>query len=153
VGGTTAAVTGTAEAVTGGVAATASLVAKANRIPGSGKVRGKLVDAAKNAVGAKASDRNLQESIVRYITSSASGAGAAGAAKGKEKLAELKQKGEEETEENFVAENERKKEKKELDEIDVTGHELEKVLKCETGDKKLDKVSSLLGFLELVQRY
>ncbi|GAA5978954.1 hypothetical protein JCM5350_004188 [Sporobolomyces pararoseus] len=139
VGGTTAAVTGTAEAVTGSVAAAASFAAKANRIPGSGKVRGKLVDAAKNAVGAKASDRNLQESIVRYITSSATGAGAAGAAKGKEKLAELKNKEEADNEENFLAEKERKRQNNELDEIDVTGHELEKVLKCETGDKKVDK--------------
>jgi len=141
VGGTTAAVSGTANAVTGSIAATASFAAKANRIPGSGKVRGKLVDAAKNAVGAKASDRNLQESVVRYITSSADGRAKAGVQKGKEKMAELKEKEIEKTEEEFLAEKERKKEKKELDEIDVTGHELEKVIKCETGDKKLDKVS------------
>lgn len=135
---------GTAEAVTGSVAAVASFAAKANRIPGSGKVRGKLVDAAKKSVGAKASDRNLQESIVRYITSSVGGAGAAGAAKGKEKLAELRHKEEEETEQKFLAENERRRERKELDEIDVTGHELDQVLRCETGDKKLDKVSTLV---------
>ncbi|GAA5924394.1 uncharacterized protein JCM15063_005627 [Sporobolomyces koalae] len=139
VGGTTAAVTGTAEAVTGTVAAAASFAAKANRIPGAGKVRGKLVDAAKNAVGAKASDRNLQESVVRYITSSATGAGAAGAAKGKDKLAELRAKDAEISEQTFLEQNANKRDKKELDEVDVTGFELEKVLRCETGDKKVDK--------------
>ncbi|GAA5895007.1 uncharacterized protein JCM6883_002288 [Sporobolomyces salmoneus] len=139
IGGTTAAVSGTAEAITGSIGATASFAAKANRIPGSGKVRGKLVDAAKKAVGAKASDRNLQESIVRYVTSSAEGAGKGGVAKGKEKLAELKNREEETSEEQFEVEKETKRRKKELDEIDVTGHELEKVLRCETGDAKLDK--------------
>ncbi|GAA6007933.1 hypothetical protein JCM11491_006545 [Sporobolomyces phaffii] len=150
VGGTTAAVTGTAEAVTGSVAAAVTFAAKANRIPGSGKVRGKLVDAAKKAVGAKASDRNLQESIVRYITSTAGGAGTAGVAKGKEKYAELRHKDEEETEQKFLQEKERKKAKKELDEVDVTGFELEQVLRCETGDKKVDqaleKAFKKLGF-------
>jgi hypothetical protein len=76
------------------------------------------------------------------VTSAAGGAGATGVAKGKEKLAELKHKEEDETEQRFLQEKERKREKKELDEVDVTGFELEKVLRCETGDKKVDKVST-----------
>ncbi|GAA5823378.1 hypothetical protein JCM10212_005674 [Sporobolomyces blumeae] len=137
--GTTTAITSTSNAVTGSAAAAVSLATKASRIPGSDRVKTRLVDAAKKAVGNKASDRKLQESVVKYIVEATGGAGAASVAKGKAKEVGHVDEQTLSGEEKYLEEREKKKAEGLLDEVDVTGHEMDKVLKCETGDKEVDK--------------
>jgi len=91
-------------------------------------VKGRLVDAAKAAVlGKEGGAAEGVDRVVRYLargTAGAAGAGLVGPGMGRE-------------------EEERRRKEKEgekLGEVEVTGFELEKVLKCETGKKKVDKV-------------
>ena len=124
---------GAAESAAATAAAAAGFAAKASRVPGAGKVKGKLADAAKDLVGERITPDKVQQHVVRYLAR-AGGAGAAGAGAG---AAEGPQLIEGESEEAKVR---RVKKEKKLEEVDVTGHDLEKVLKCDTGHSATDKV-------------
>ncbi|GAA5850769.1 hypothetical protein JCM9279_003915 [Rhodotorula babjevae] len=134
---------GAAESAAATAAAAAGFAAKASRVPGAGKVKGKLADAAKDLVGERLTPDKVQQHVVRYLAQ-AGGAGAAAAGAG---AAEGQQLIEGESEEAKVR---RVKKEKKLEEVDVTGHDLEKVLKCETGhsatDKALAKAFKRLSF-------
>ncbi|GAA5971275.1 hypothetical protein JCM11641_008291 [Rhodosporidiobolus odoratus] len=115
-----------------GTAATATaLVAKASSLPGARQVKGRLADAAKKAVGEHVSREKVQQHVVRYLTTRGGAGAAGGAIEGGAVIEEI-EKAEEER---------RKKARKEgkVEEVDVTGIEMEKVLKCETGNAKVDK--------------
>lgn len=120
-------VSATGAAVNGGKTL-ASLSAKASIIPGGAKLRGKLVDAAKEQrdkiqeVGTEI----VRTRVVRYFSKGVAAGAIGGAALG----GTTEQKEEEE-----------EKKGKALEEIEVTGMDMVKVLKCETGHKKVDKVS------------
>jgi hypothetical protein len=92
-----------------------SLAARASRVPYAGKVKTKLMDAAK---------KNLPVVV---------GEGLAGGGTGVVRYF-LRDKKEE---------VEVKEARKKGVEVDVTGFKLEDVLKCETGKKKVDKASSI----------
>ncbi|BGP45153.1 hypothetical protein JCM10450v2_000970 [Rhodotorula kratochvilovae] len=127
-----------AESVGATAVAAAGFAAKVNRVPGAGKVKGKLADAARDLVGEHISRDKVQQHVVRYLTKGAGAAGAAGAASGGPPLLEDE------------ARTRRAKKEKKLEEIDVTGYAIDKVLKCETGhaatDKALVKAFKRLSF-------
>lgn len=147
-----------------GVSATAATVtaaaAKASRLPGASHVRGKLADAARNLVRDQVGRQEVQQRVIRYLTKTA-GAGAAAAAAGggggrnaAPGAATLAAEGEaveyEETEHERVkldlggeAVRTRGSTGKKLDEVDVTGHDMERVLTCSTGNSTVDKVRFL----------
>ncbi|GAA6048049.1 hypothetical protein JCM3770_000166 [Rhodotorula araucariae] len=130
-----------AESVGATAVAAAGFAAKVNRVPGAGKVKGKLADAARDLVGEHISRDKVQRHVIRYLTKGAGAAGVAGAAEGPPLL--------EEGEPDEARARRARKEKK-LDEIDVTGYPVDKVLKCETGhaatDKALVKAFKRLSF-------
>lgn len=126
----------TAGALTSAGGTAAGLVAKAVSLPGGGKVKGKLVEAGKKAWGEKGSD--AVGGLVKYLGKGTAVAAAGGAVGGEHKEVEREK---------------REKEKKKLTEVDVTGFELEKVLKCETGKRKVDHVSFSLLFFVLLLLY
>ncbi len=128
-------------------ATAASYAAKASYLPGGKKMHGKLTDAAnkqKVVLQKKATD-----AIVAYvgkgvaglaISGLVGGAGGGPAATEEERRkaeAELERKQEEE-QRGREKERQNKRGKK-VDEVEVTGYELEKVLACETGKKKVDR--------------
>ncbi|KAM0749498.1 hypothetical protein T439DRAFT_357834 [Meredithblackwellia eburnea MCA 4105] len=110
---TAAAGAGSAAASVGGV------VAKLSHVPGVGKVRGKLVEAAKGNL--EKGKEKVTEGVVRYFAKGAMVGGTA---------AEIEERG---------RKKERVKKKEMLAEVEVTGLELSKVLKCETGKRRTDK--------------
>ncbi|SCV67312.1 BQ2448_5958 [Microbotryum intermedium] len=112
-------VTSAGTAVTSTAASVAGLAARAASLPGGSKVRGKLVDAAKGAFGARG--EVIIPKVVKYLTTSAA---AGGALKGPEA-------------EHWKVEE--AKSKKKVSEVDVTGLDLQKVLRCDTGKSKVDK--------------
>ncbi|GAA5956632.1 hypothetical protein JCM21900_003629 [Sporobolomyces salmonicolor] len=118
-------------AVTGTVGTAAGLAAKATSLPGGSRVKGKLVDAAKKVVGDNLSTQKVQEKVVRYLIRGAGAAGAAGAAEGRG-AGESPGQGR-------IEGDERRRKAKKLDEVDVTGYEMDQVLKCATGNKKVDQ--------------
>lgn len=89
-------------------------------VPGGAKIKSRLVEATQKNL-AKVQE-TVQTSVVQYLSPSIP-------------LATLEQK----REELERAAKEKKRER--LVEIDVTGFEMETVLRCETGKKKVDKVS------------
>ncbi|BGP13075.1 hypothetical protein JCM10213_000920 [Rhodosporidiobolus nylandii] len=112
-----------------GTAATATaLVAKASSLPGARQVKGRLADAAKKAVGEHVSREKVQQHVVRYLTTARNAGGGAAAGGVIEEV---------EHEEAKRKESARKHGK--VEEIDVTGYDVEKVLVCETGNAKVDK--------------
>lgn len=124
----------TATAVTSAGASAAGLAARAAALPGGKKIKGRLVDAAKRNVGEHG--EVVTGKLVRYFAKP--GAHAEGAAG--ETLAV-----ESSTPSSRSSSKERKEQKRRQgkpEEVDVTGFELEKVLKCETGKSKVDKVGS-----------
>lgn len=116
-----------ATAVMSATGTAAGLVAKSAHLPGASKVRGKLVDAARSTFGVGTKEEAANK-VIKYLVGGATAAGAG--------VGRLQDEGE--------GERGRKKEKEKkrhrLAEVEVTGYELEKVLKCETGKKKVDKV-------------
>ncbi|GAA5867782.1 hypothetical protein JCM1840_006691 [Sporobolomyces johnsonii] len=116
-------------AVTGTVGTAAGLAAKATSLPGGSRVKGKLVDAAKKVVGDNLSTHKVQEKVVRYLIRGAGAAGAAGVAEGRGAGQG----------QGTIEGGERRRKDKKLDEVDVTGFEMDQVLKCATGDKKVDQ--------------
>ncbi|GAA5991560.1 hypothetical protein JCM10908_005763 [Rhodotorula pacifica] len=143
-----------------GVSATAATVtaaaAKANRLPGASRVRGKLADAARNLVRDQVGRQEVQQRVIRYLTNTA-GAGAAaayGAGAGAEAQEGRTATLENAQEQDTSQEGQRKRLKrdfggeavrtrgntgKKLDEVDVTGHDMERVLLCATGNTTVDK--------------
>ncbi|KDE02647.1 hypothetical protein MVLG_06806 [Microbotryum lychnidis-dioicae p1A1 Lamole] len=112
-------VTSVGTAVTSTAASAAGLAARAASLPGGSKVRGKLVDAAKGTVGTRG--EVVIPKVVKYLTTSAA---AGGVFKGAEA-------------EHWKVEG--AKSKKKVAEVDVTGLDLQKVLRCHTGKSKVDK--------------
>ncbi|GAA5900444.1 hypothetical protein JCM6882_001248 [Rhodosporidiobolus microsporus] len=117
------------DAAIGTAAAATAFVAKANSLPGARQVKGKLADAAKKAVGERGvptTKAEAQRHVVRYLMARKNGEGEG---EGEDRLIEED------------AEGRKKRAKKEgkVDEVEVTGYDLEKVLICETGNSKLDK--------------
>lgn len=88
-------------------------------------MKGKLVDAARKNVGENG--EKITGHVVRYFTKASAGAAVAGAVGGAEQ---------EKAEGNG---NEKNGKGKKIVEVDITGYELEKALKCETGKSKVDK--------------
>jgi hypothetical protein len=140
-----------------GVSATAATVtaaaAKANRLPGASRVRGKLADAARNLVRDQVGRQEVQQRVVRYLTTATGGAGAAAAAGGRDTAGHAEEDGtEHEQPEPTVSYlggepvQTRGNTGKKLDEVDVTGHDIERVLTCSTGDATIDKVRFSLFF-------
>jgi hypothetical protein len=124
-----AAATGVASAgtaVTSGAASAAGLAARAAALPGGSKVKGKLVDAAKQNMGARG--EVIIPKVVKYFAKGTAKAAVGGALK--------------EGDEEHGPDRKGRGKGKKLDEVDVTGFELEKVLKCDTGKHKVDKVRS-----------
>ncbi|KAK4702556.1 hypothetical protein P7C70_g3667, partial [Phenoliferia sp. Uapishka_3] len=118
-----------ATAGAGSAAATAGgLVSKLAYLPGGSKIKGKLVDAAKENMGK--GKEVITERVVRYLGKGTAVA-AIGGALGEKEGANV--------EEERGRQKSREKEKKKLDEVEVTGLPLEKVLKCETGKKRTDR--------------
>ncbi|GAA6005445.1 hypothetical protein JCM10207_002984 [Rhodosporidiobolus poonsookiae] len=117
------------EATMGAVATGTALVAKASSLPGARQVKGRLADAAKKAVGEHVSREKVQQHVVRYLTAARASAGAGGA----EAVGAI-EAGRAEEESRSRARKEGK-----VEEVEVTGYEIEKVLKCETGHGKTDK--------------
>ncbi|GAA5892241.1 hypothetical protein JCM8208_001490 [Rhodotorula glutinis] len=142
---------GAAESAAATAAAAAGFAAKASRVPGAGKVKGKLADAAKDLVGERLTPDKVQQHVVRYLARAGGAGAAAGAGAG---AAEGPQLIEGESE---AAQVRRVKKEKKLEEVDVTGHDLEKVLKCETGhaatDKALAKAFKRLSFKTKFNEY
>lgn len=126
-----------AESAGATAAAAAGFAAKAGSVPGAGKVKGKLADAAKSLVNKHMSPDKVQQHVVRYLNKgSAAGETAPGAGTTEEGPPLL----EGESEASKVR---RIKKEKKLEEVDVTGYDVEKVLKCETGHAATDKVRPL----------
>lgn len=113
-------------------------------------MRGRLTDAAKGQ--AKVAREKATEQVVKYIGKGSAaaaltgliggGGGAGGAAaegdeNAKKAQADLERKREEEA--RGREKDRLGKRGKKLDEVDVTGYELERVLACETGHKRTDK--------------
>lgn len=121
------AVVSTGSAVASSGSAAVGLAARAAALPGGAKVKGKLVDAAKSNFGSRG--EVLLPKVVRYFAKGTATAAAGGV---------LEAAGGKKVEEGGKV-KERKKGKK-IDEVEVTGYELEKVLRCETGKSKVDKV-------------
>ncbi|KAL8292768.1 hypothetical protein RQP46_001380 [Phenoliferia psychrophenolica] len=122
---------GAAGAAAGAGSAAASaggLAAKLAHLPGGAKIKGKLVDAAKENLGK--GRQAVTEGVVRYLGKGVAATAIGGAIGGG---AEVKE------EERGRAEVRPKEKKKKLDEVEVTGLPLEKVLKCETGKKRTDR--------------
>lgn len=118
---------GSAAATVGGYAA------KAAHLPGGAKIKGKLVEAAKTNLGK--GKEVVTEGVVRYLGKATAGAALGGAALGAKE------------DEDRGRAKELERGKKKLEEVDVTGLPLEKVLKCETGKKRIDRVRSASLFL------
>ncbi|GAA6041225.1 hypothetical protein JCM8097_008352 [Rhodosporidiobolus ruineniae] len=112
-----------------------ALVAKASSLPGARQVKGKLADAARKAVGENISREKVQRHVVRYLTTRGGAAAAEGAAGGAELEAAAQRQ--------ITAEEEdrRKQARKQgkVDEVEVTGLDVEKVLRCQTGKSSVDK--------------
>lgn len=89
-------------------------------------MKGKLVDAARKNVGENG--EKLTGHVVRYFTKASAGAAVAGAVERTEVEHGEKGNG-----------NGKKEKSKKVQEVDITGYELEKALKCETGKSKVDK--------------
>ncbi|GAA5952976.1 hypothetical protein JCM8115_002399 [Rhodotorula mucilaginosa] len=132
-----------------GVSATAATVtaaaAKANRLPGASRVRGKLADAARKLVREQVGRQEVQQRVVRYLTTATGGAGAAAAAGGRDTAGHAEEDGtEHEQPEPTVSYlggepvQTRGNTGKKLDEVDVTGHDIERVLTCSTGNATID---------------
>ncbi|KAK4056111.1 hypothetical protein OIO90_002842 [Microbotryomycetes sp. JL221] len=103
-------------AMTGAGAKAARLAAGAAALPGGARIKNKLVDAArKNVVGENG--EVITEKLVRYF------------AKDPEDATTVKASDEQAD----------KPKREKIKEVDVTGFELEKVLKCDTGKSKVDK--------------
>lgn len=126
-GAAMASVIGMGEAVTGGLGAmftggkvVMGLVSKLRLLPGGQKVQGKLVAYAKEGL------EKGGEGVVRYFMTGVAGLSAAEALKAKERREIEEQK-------------QREKNKKKTDEVDVTGLDIEQVLSCSTGKKRVDK--------------
>ncbi|ORY88683.1 hypothetical protein BCR35DRAFT_301483, partial [Leucosporidium creatinivorum] len=120
------AVTSASTSTASGAASAIGLAAKAANLPGGRKMKGKLVDAARKNVGENG--EKITGHVVRYFTKATAGAAVAGAAGGVE--AEHEEKGE------GIG---KKGKGKKIQEVDITGYDLEKALKCETGKSKVDK--------------
>lgn len=142
-----------------GVSATAATVtaaaAKANRLPGASRVRGKLADAARNLVRDQVGRQEVQQRVIRYLTSATGGAGAAAAAAagGRDAANHGEDDGNEDEQPAPTVSDlggERVQTRgstgKKLDEVDVTGHDMERVLTCSTGNATIDKVSCSFPF-------
>lgn len=140
-----------------GVSATAATVtaaaAKANRLPGAARVRGKLADAARNLVRDQVGRQEVQQRVIRYLTSATGGGAAAAAAGGRDAASHGEEEGtEHEQPEPTVSDlggepvQTRGSTGKKLDEVDVTGHDMERVLTCSTGNSTIDKVRLLFLF-------
>lgn len=89
-------------------------------------MKGKLVDAAKKNVGENG--EKITGHVVRYFTKASAGAAVAGAVGGAEHGEKAEGHG-----------NGKNGKKEKVTEVDITGYELEKALKCETGKSKVDK--------------
>ena len=134
-----------------GVSATAATVtaaaAKANRLPGASRVRGKLADAARNLVRDQVGRQEVQQRVIRYLTTATGGAAAA-AAGGRDAAGHAEEDGTEQHEQPEPTTpylggepvQTRGSTGKKLDEVDVTGHDMERVLTCSTGNSTIDKV-------------
>lgn len=119
----------TAGAVASGSATVAKWTTRATMLP---KVRTKLVDAASKNVSDKYGEA-IKHKVVKYLTD-----------KSENREGEAEDAGERADRERAERELAKKRSTK-LTEVDITGHDdLQKVLRCETGDKKLDKVRSFL---------
>ena len=133
-----------------GVSATAATVtaaaAKANRLPGAARVRGKLADAARNLVRDQVGRQEVQQRVIRYLTTATGGAAAA-AAGGRDTAGHAEEDGTEHEQPEPTTPylggepvQTRGIMGKKLDEVDVTGHDMERVLTCSTGNSTIDKV-------------
>ncbi|GAA5856468.1 hypothetical protein JCM8547_008757 [Rhodosporidiobolus lusitaniae] len=122
--------TATAESVTASAATATALVAKASSLPGARHVKTKLSDAARKAVGEHISRDKIQEHVVRYITERGVAAGAGAATEAEVRRITDAEDG-----------DRKKKQRREgkVDEVEVTGLDVEKVLRCETGKSAVDK--------------
>ncbi|KAI5475075.1 hypothetical protein MNV49_001951 [Pseudohyphozyma bogoriensis] len=109
------------------VGTAAGVVAKAAHLPGGNKVKGKLVEAGEKAFGGPLTAMGVGQRVVKYLKKGGAAAGAGVAAVEEERG---RKKGREEKRESFA-------------EVEVTGLELEKVLKAETGKKRVDKALKL----------
>lgn len=147
-------------AVTSAGASAAGLAARAAALPGGRKIKGRLVDAARRNVGDHG--EVLTGKVVRYFTKPGQHAAeeaefieaveATAAAQNPALLSANAAEGEAASTpgtgsiaSHRSASRERKEAKrrsKKPVEVDVTGFELESVLKCETGKSKVDKVST-----------
>ncbi|BGP29185.1 hypothetical protein JCM10296v2_000923 [Rhodotorula toruloides] len=131
-----------AESVGAAAATAAGLATKANAIPGASRVKGKLADAARDLVGEHISREKVQQHVVRYLTQGGKG-------KGKEEAVSVGLIEDAQVQEVEKTRERARKEKK-LDEVDVTGFDVEKVLSCATGhagvDKALAKAFKKLSF-------
>ncbi|GAA5997085.1 uncharacterized protein JCM10292_006196 [Rhodotorula paludigena] len=133
---------GATETVTASAGAAAAFAAKASRVPGAGRVKSKLADAAKKFVGEQTSRENVQRHVVRYLQRGGAGAGAGGAATGAQAIEaseEEQAQASVEGAESKQSKQRRAKKEKKIEEVDVTGFELEKVLRRETNDSAVDK--------------
>lgn len=124
-----------AESVGAAAATAAGLATKANAIPGASRVKGKLADAARDLVGEHISREKVQQHVVRYLTQGGGGKG-----KGKEGEAATVGMIEEAQAHEVEKTREKARKDKKLDEVDVTGFDVEKVLTCSTGHAGVDKV-------------
>ncbi|GAA5860212.1 hypothetical protein JCM3774_000345, partial [Rhodotorula dairenensis] len=144
---------GAVEGVSATAATVTAVAAKASRLPGASHVRGKLADAARNLVRDQVGRQEVQQRVIRYLTNTA-GAGAAAAAAGgrhagpgaSTEAAETETVEYEESQQERVkldlggeAVRTRGSTGKKLDEVDVTGHDMERVLTCSTGNTTVDK--------------
>lgn len=124
------AVTSASTTATASAASAASLATKALSLPGGKKIKGKLVEAAKTNVGTRG--EVIIPKVVKYFETATAASGLArNGLIGGGAVASAEVEGE----------TGRKHKGKPEAEVDVTGYELEKVLKCQTGKAKLDKVS------------
>ncbi|KAK4047851.1 hypothetical protein OIV83_005194 [Microbotryomycetes sp. JL201] len=105
-------------ALTGAGAKAARLAAGAAALPGGAKIKNKLVDAARKNVVGEDGQVVFTDKLVRYFAKDSSSGS---------------------TVRPVDLEADKHKRDK-IQEVDVTGFELEKVLKCETGTAKVDKV-------------
>lgn len=121
-----------AESVGAAAATAAGLATKANAIPGASRVKGRLADAARDLVGEHISREKVQQHVVRYLTQGGKG-------KGKEEAVSVGLIEDAQVQEVEKTRERARKEKK-LDEVDVTGFDVEKVLACATGHAGVDKV-------------
>lgn len=141
---------------TQGIAATATAVSaaasKADAIPGADEFKSKLADAGKDLVKKQIGKQEVQQRVVRYLARSSgadSGSGSrspgpdAAETDGTREVAPPDEAAVALIKEQLGGDAVRTKGKKgkKIDEVDVTGHDIEKVLMCDTGDKETDKVS------------